>query len=116
MSYWKTGLTGATLLCALAVAAGAQAQACPADLSSLIGQVQTPSLQPQLTESLDDRVARDGGLEQSITIATDSLTSLSDFQGRMKASDDETTKRTVYERLLVISARLDALKCRRATQ
>ena len=98
----------------LTLPAVAQAQTCPADLSNLIGQIQTASLQPLLTESLDDRVTREGGVAAAIANSQARLDRLNQFKAQMKADDDDATRQSVDESILIVTSRLQALVCRQA--
>lgn len=93
----------------------AHAQACSIDLSALVGQIQNPNLQPLLTEHLDDRIATEGGLEQSIVLAQQRLDSLTAFRNGLGPDDSADVRSSVDQTIVVISARLDALICRRGS-
>ena len=99
----------------LALASSCHAATCPADLSNLIGQVQTVALQPMLTESIDDRVTREGGLAAAIANAQARLDRLTLFKSQMKDADDDATKLSVDESIVIVTSRIQALTCRRTT-
>jgi hypothetical protein len=102
-----------TLFSALGLGAGAHGQTCPANLARSVGQIQTPSLQPLLTESLDDRISRFGGLDQTIASSQQTLARLTAFRSKLRPTDDPAMRQAVDETILVVTQRLQALNCRK---
>ncbi len=96
----------------VASAAQAQAQSCPPDLSSLVGQIQTSDLQQMLTKSIDTVVADAGGLTQAITNANAALARVTATQANLGNAETDATRQYVNDEVVVFTARLNALTCR----
>lgn len=116
----KTRSRALALLSACFVAAAlaspevVQAQTCPADLTSLTGQIQTPDLQALLTVRIDDMVAAAGSLDQAITNLSQRLDRFSAMQANRGNADDATTRQYIDDAVTVATAQLQALQCRKS--
>ncbi len=106
-------LLGGGALAALPNAAAAQS--CPANLTALSGQIQTPDLQAILSVSVDDIIAQAGGLDQAITNASQRLARFSAMQTNLGNADDAATRLYINEAVVVVTAQLQALQCRKAS-
>lgn len=95
------------------VSGPAMARSCPADLSALDAQIQTPSLRTGLTKPLDDVIQSAGGVEAAISEAKARLDQLNERQAAIPASAPAVAVRPLNEAITIIEAEIAALECRR---
>ncbi|HEX7761139.1 MAG TPA: hypothetical protein VF459_16655 [Caulobacteraceae bacterium] len=93
----------------------AMAQSCPANLAALSGQIQTPDLQTVLSISIDDIITQAGGLDQAIINTSQRLSRFSAIQANLGNADDDATRLYVNESVVVVTAQLQALQCRKGS-
>src|SRR5579859_8207905 len=92
----------------------AQAQAsCATDLSALQGQVQSQSLQPMLSETIDEIVADSGGLDQAIANAQQEIATLSTERDQLPPDTPADQVQLFNDNILIVQTGLDALQCRK---
>lgn len=97
----------------LVSAHGARAQSCPVDLSSLAGQIQTPDLQPLASTRIDDLVSRAVSLDQEIVSVSGTLDRFSHLQANFGNADDDATRQYVNDTVAILTAEIQALRCRK---
>ncbi|MGA0601553.1 hypothetical protein ACO2Q3_12690 [Caulobacter sp. KR2-114] len=91
----------------------AQAQSCPADLSNLLDQVQTPELRDLASTPLDTIISRSGGIDQAISLTQTAVDHLTTLHANPGNATDPTTLAYINEAYLVETAELHALQCRK---
>ncbi len=84
-------------------------------MAGLSSQIQTPDLQAILSVSIDDVIAQAGGLDQAITNASQRLARFSAIQANLGNADDDATRLYVNEAVVVVTAQLQALQCRKGS-
>ena len=102
-------IAGALIGCC---AAPAHAQSCPADLTGIASQVQTPDVLAILTTPIDTIIAHDGGLDPAIATTTTRLAELQATLASLGAQDEET-RQYLVDSITMFQAELSALNCRK---
>ena len=92
----------------------ALAQTCPADLSELDSEIQTPSLRVGLHVPLVDMVQRGGGVNAMIAAAEEDVAQLYEQRDRLPPETSADLKRTINEAILLLDTELRALRCMQA--
>jgi hypothetical protein len=106
--------TSAIVVLTLVAATSAAAQSCPADLTGISGQVQTPDIQAMLTTTMDTIIADDGGgLDQAIAVTDAKLSQMQATLQSLTADDDPATRLYVIDTITMFQAEISAMTCRR---
>jgi hypothetical protein len=103
----------AILLGAGALSGIARAQTCPTDLSSLAGQIQTPSLQADASMTIDQIVTAAGGLDQAIASAQQQIATLNAQKSQLPANAPAGPVQMFNDAILIVQTGLNALQCRK---
>jgi hypothetical protein len=110
---WTFGALFSAALALATVPGLALAQNCPTDLSSLSGQISTPSVQAMLGSSIDAYIAQEGSLQLAIAHTQAQLDRTKGLQSNMAATGASSSEvQRVSDLVVVLTARLNALNCR----
>ena len=97
------------LALSLAGASASYAQTCPADLTALTSQIQTPGLQARLALPMATLVDNAGGVDQAIARTQ---TALEDVQARrVVAVENGRGTQALDDAILVFTKQIEALQC-----
>jgi hypothetical protein len=100
----------------LIFAAGqAQAQTCPSDLSSLSGQILTPSLQGAASKTIDQIIQSAGDLSQAIAKTQQELSDTQAAQAHLGPDTPSLKAQTLSDLVLILQTTLQALQCRQGS-
>jgi hypothetical protein len=103
------GLILPGLLIGLFVAGPGHARTCPADLSALDSQIQTPGLRARLSLSFASIIQNAGGVDQAITRTRAALAGVQTRRAQAVANGQDT--QTHDEAVLIFTRQIEALQC-----
>jgi len=109
----KQGLIGTVGLLLIAAPQTVCAQACPADLSSLQGQIKSAALSDKASLTVDSLIAKAGSLSDAITQADQALSDLQAVKAQRASGWTPVALQYVNDWILIIQTTRQALQCRK---